>query len=301
MINTLATLFIPILLGYLLVKFRYLNVNISRDLKLFVVRVAVPCRIFISMLDLKFDTLKQILPLSLSFVLLTALIILISFLIIRVKDKKIKAAYIIAIAFGNYGYMGWAVLDGAMGPEGLSRGIFFITLWWPVIYLGTFIIGKFIKLDGKLDIKSYKINMIIPTSVLIIGVIFNLLKIPIYEPLLNTLTSLGNMTVTLILFSVGLTISFSNSYKNLKVSLIPVILRPVIGLLAAYIVINIMGLSDPISRNTVLLESTMPVAVMSVILGDMLGLDEKLTSSILILSTILSLVTIPITMIIIGL
>lgn len=298
MINTLATLFLPIFIGYVLVKLKYLNKSISRDLKLFVVRVAVPCRIFISMIDLKLDTMKQILPLTLSFILLTALIIFFSFLIIRVKDKKIKAAFIIAIAFGNYGYMGWAVLDGAMGSEGLSRGIFFTTLWWPVIYLGTYIIGKVIKLEGKLDIRSYRMNMIIPSSVLILGVIFNLLKIPIYSPILNTLTSLGDMTVTLILFSVGLTISFSNSYKNLRISLIPVILRPVIGLLTAYIVINIIGLSDPISRDTVLLESTMPVAVMSVILGEMLGLDEKLTSSILILSTILSLVTIPLTLMI---
>ncbi|QEN05487.1 hypothetical protein EW093_12435 [Thiospirochaeta perfilievii] len=299
MINTLAVLFIPIILGYILVHLNYLDSSINSNLKMFVVRVAVPCRIFISMLNLKLETVKEIIPLSLSFILLTTLLILLSYILIRVKDKKLKAAYIIAIAFGNYGYMGWAVLDGAMGQAGLARGMFFTTLWWPIIYLGTFIISKVLKIDGKLDVKNYRLNMIIPSTVLLLGILFNYFNITIYGPLLKTFVSLGDMTVTLILFSVGLGISFGDSYKNLKLSILPVVLRPILGIIVAYFVIKILGISDPISRNSILLESTMPVAVMTVVLGDMIGLDEKLTSSIMILSTILSLFTIPLTLLII--
>ncbi|MGL1890363.1 MAG: AEC family transporter [Spirochaetaceae bacterium] len=301
MINTLAVLFIPILLGYFLVKIKYLKADISLSIKQFVIRVAVPCRIFISMTELKLETIKQIFPLTLSFILLTISLIFISFLVLRIKDKKMKAAYIIAIAFGNYGYMGWAVLDGAMGPEGLSRGMFFTTLWWPVIYIGTFLIGKLLKVESKLDVKNFRLNMIIPSATLLIGILFNYLSIPIYEPLRHTITSLGDMTVTLILFSVGLTISFGDSFKYLKRSIVPVLLRPILGLITASIIINIIGLTDPLSRNTVLIESTMPAAVMTVVLGDMLGLDEKLTSAILILSTLLSLITIPLTLLFVGL
>lgn len=301
MINTLAGLFIPILIGYVLVKLKYLDRGINKELKLFVMRVAVPCRIFTSMLTLNLETLKQIFPMTLAFTLLTIVLIIFTFLIIRIKDSRVKAIYIMTIAFGNYGYMGWAVLDGAMGAEGLSRGIFFTTLWWPVIYLGTYIIGKLTRIDSKLNVKSYRLNMIVPSSMLLLGVLFNIFNIPMYTPLLSIITSFGNMTVTLILFSVGLTISLGESLKNIKHAIIPVILRPLLGFLIALVVLKTIGMKDALSIKAVLIESTMPVAVMAVVLGEMLGLNEKLLTSILILSTLFSLITIPITLMVIGL
>lgn len=300
MTDLLLTLLIPIFLGYILVKTGYLPQSINKDIKLFVMRVAVPCRIFTSMLDLELETFKQILPLSLTFILMSLLIIVMTyFLFIKVKDKRLKALYMITITFGNYGYMGWAVVDGAYGTEGLVRAMFFTTLWWPMIYIGTFIIGKLVKIDHQLDVKSYRLNIMIPTTVLILGVIANYLNIEFYTPLETTILNLGDMTVPLILFSVGLNISIGKSIKNIREAIIPIILRPLVGLLAAIMILKILNLSDNLSVNTVLLESTMPVAVMSVLLADMLNIKDELPSSILILSTLFSLVTIPLTLLLI--
>lgn len=297
MTNTLLSLFLPIIIGYLLVRIKYLNISISRDIRLFVIRVAVPCRIFISMYNTDLGTLKQILPLSIAYVLLTIFLIFSTFLILyKVKDKKVKAAYILSISFANYGYIGWAVLDASLGAEGLSRGMFFTTLWWPGIYAGTFLIGKLLKIDNKLNVKDFILNISVPSTVLILGIICNLLNIPIFDPLIHTVTELGDMTVTLILFTVGLTISISASFREIKTTIIPVLLRPLLGVIGGFLIINLIGISDPISRSTILIESMMPIAVLSVILGVMLDLDENLMSSMLILSTLLSLLTIPISL-----
>ncbi len=300
MTKLLLTLFLPIVLGYLLVKTKYLKAELNKSIKILVIKVTVPCSIFISMYNTNLDTIRQILPLALSYVLLTILLIFSTYLLFfKIKDARLKAAYMIAISFGNYGYMGWAVLDGVFGSEGFARGVFFTTLWWPGIYLGTLLIAKLTGLDKKLDIKSYIVNMSVPISALILGITFNLLKIPIFEPIESLISAFGNMTVKLILFSVGLTISFGDSFKYMKKILIPLILRPILGLILGIITITIIGITDPISRNSVILESTMPVAVLSLILGDMLDLDEKLLSSILIVSTLFSLITIPLTLILI--
>lgn len=297
MTDLLLTLLIPIMLGYILVKTGYLPNSINRDIKLFVMRVAVPCRIYISMFELNLETVKQIIPMSLSFILMSLIIIFLTFIIFyRVKDKSLRALYMITITFGNYGYMGWAVVDGAYGSEGLVRAMFFTTLWWPMIYIGTFLIGKLVKIEHKLDVKSYRLNIFIPSTVLVLGILSNYLDLNIYTPLEATIVKLGDMTVPLILFSIGLNISIGKSVKNIKEALIPIILRPIIGLIAGIIVINILNLKDDISVNTILLESTMPVAVMSVLLADMLNIRDELPSSILILSTLLSLVTIPLTL-----
>lgn len=297
MTETLLILFLPIILGYLLVKINYLDVSISHYIKLFVIRIAVPCKIFTSMYNTDLGTIKQILPLSLAFIFMTLFLIFSTLILFsKIKDRRIAAAYMIAISFANYGYMGWAVLDSALGAEGLTRGMFFATLWWPGIYSGTFLIGKLIKIESNLDIKTFLINIITPSAVLVIGIIFNVLKVPIFNPLLHTFTVFGDMTSTLILFSVGLTISLSDSIKGFKTAIIPVIIRPILGLGAGFLAILIVGITDPISKSSILIESMMPSAVLTVLLGEMLGLDEKLLSSILVLSTLLSLATIPISL-----
>lgn len=299
MTELLLTLFIPIILGYLLVRTGYLPRSINRDLTLFVVRVTVPCRIYISMLELQLETVKQIVPLTLAFILISLLLIFVTNFLFRfITDRRLKALYMIAITFGNYGYMGWAVADRAFGSEGLVRAMFFTTLWWPMIYTGTFLIGKLVNIENKLDVKTYRLNIMVPTIVLILGILSNFIGLEIYTPLLETVTKLGDMTVTLILFSVGLNISIGSSIKNIKKALIPILLRPLLGLPIAYMVIKILQISDIISINTIILESTMPVAVMSVVLANMLGIEDELPSSILILSTLLSLVTIPLTLLI---
>lgn len=295
MTETLLILFLPIILGYLLVKIKYLNISISHYIKIFVIRVAVPCKIFTSMYNTDLGTIKQILPMSLSFILMTLFLIFSTLLIFsKVKDRKVAAAYMIAISFANYGYMGWAVLEGALGEEGLTRAMFFTTLWWPAIYAGTFLIGKLTRIKSTLDVKNFLINIITPTAVLIIGILCNVMDVPIYGPILTTFSTFGDMTSILILFSVGLTISLSASIRGFKTAIVPVIIRPLIGIVAGFLAILLLGIVDPITKSSIMLESMMPTAVLSVLLGDMLGLDEKLMSSILVLSTLLSLVTIPI-------
>ncbi|MBN2618293.1 MAG: AEC family transporter [Spirochaetales bacterium] len=292
--ETLLSIFLPIILGYILLKIKYIPERVNKDLKLFVVRVAVPFRIFTAMYNTSMETIKEILPLSLSFVLLTAILIIFSFLLLfKIKDSKIKASYMLGIVYGNYGWIGWAVLNGAYGTEGLSRGVFFTSLWWPILYLGSFAIAKITKVDSELDVKNYVLNMVVPIASLIIGLTFNILQIPIYPTFEKTINGFSDMTLPIILFTVGLSISVRNSFKDIKRSILPVVLRPVLGIIGGLLTIFIIGFKDPLSINTVLMESTMPVAVFTVVLGDMLGLDEKLLSSILILSTLFSLITVP--------
>lgn len=297
MVNTLVKLFLPIILGYILVKTNYIKTTLGKDLKVYVLRVTVPALVFMAMYNTDLETLRQLIPVASSYVVITAILIVLSLIIlIGIKDNKLKATYIITIVWGNYGWMGWAVLREALGEEGFSRGIFFTALWWPVLYIGAFIVSKITKTDSKLDIKAYIVNMLVPLTALVSGIVFNMLNINVPEPINYTLTKFGDMTVTIILFTVGLSISINKSIKNLKLSLLPILLRPALGIISGIITVNILGVSDQISRDSVLLESTMPVAIFTVVIGDMLGLDEKLMSSILILSTLLSIITIPITL-----
>lgn len=300
MLNTLAPIFIPIIIGTILVHVKYIGKDLNKDIKLFVLRVAVPCKIFTSIRSLDLDTAQQFFPVAGSFVLLSVLSIVLLYFLLPVKDNRIKAAFILTASFGNYGYIGWAVLESAFGAEGLTRAIFFNTLWWPILIFCTVLVTKLMKIESKVNVKSYIINIAIPTTALLVGLLFSFVEIPIYTPLLDTITTFGDMTSTLILFSVGLSISIGESLKNLRLAIIPAILRPVFGFFVAFLIVTVLGVSDPISRDVILIDSTMPVGVMVIVMADMIGLDENLTSSILIISTLLSLITIPLVFFILG-
>lgn len=301
MTETILKLFIPVITAYIMAKTGYLKRTLSGELKTLVVRVCVPPLVFMSMYNTDMETIKQFIPVSSAYVVLTALLLILTTLIfIPLKDMKTKAAYIITIVWGNYGWMGWAVLREAYGETGFSRGIFFTAFWWPVLYMGAFLVRYICRLEtGQLDIKNYITNMLTSTGALILGITFNLTNTELPETVTYALNSFGHMTVTLILFSVGLTISVRESLKYLKRSLPAVILRPLLGVIGGFFTIMILNITDPVSRNSIIVESMMPVAIFTVVIGDMLGLDGKLTSSILVLSTLLSLITIPLSLMIV--
>lgn len=297
MLDTLIKIFLPIIIGYLLIRCSYLSPKLSKDLKTFVIRVTVPALVFMRMYKTDTQTLKQLIPVASSYVVITALLILISWLILnRIKDSKTKAAYMITIVWGNYGWIGYAVLNEALGSGGFDRGVFFTALWWPVLYIGAYIVAKITGVDGKLDIKNYIINMAVPVISLILGITLNVLSVSLPVTLTYTLNKFSDMTVTIILFSVGLSISLKDSLKLIKKTIVPVILRPVIGIICGIITITILQISDPLSKKAILIESCMPVAIFTVVIGDMFNLDEKLMSSILIISTLFSLLTIPLSL-----
>jgi len=289
--------FIPIILGFLVKEIHYFDANLNKPLRMFVLRIAVPSLIMTSMYKANLQTLKQLLPVAFSFVIITIILMILSgVLLFFMKNREKKTIYMLGLVFSNYAWIGWAVLKNRFGVEGFNRGVFFVTFWWPVLLMGGLLIAFVNKIFNtkKFPLQEYLLNILVPIGALIVGITFNLLHFSLPEILYKSLHSLGEMTVPLILFSVGLSISFKHSLGNLK-ELVPLsILKPILGALAGILTLLILPISDPISRKTILLEVTMPVASLLPVLGDMFELDQKLISSFILISTLFSLISIPI-------
>ena len=131
----------------------------------------------------------------------------------------------------------------------------------------------------------------------IIGLTLALLDIEVPEVLAGPLSSFGRMTSPLILFGVGLTVSFRADWRELAL-LLP--LRLVLGFAAAWITLLLFPGLDDLSRRVILIVSVMPVGASAAIIGDIMDLDDSWLSGAITLSTLLALITIPVSLMLLG-
>ncbi len=128
----------------------------------------------------------------------------------------------------------------------------------------------------------------------ILGLVIAIIGWRVPESIFEPLSAFGRMTVPLILFGVGLSVSFKAHWGELSL-LLP--LRLALGFGAAWLTTRIIGNLDDVSRTAIMMVSVMPVGANSLIMGDILGLDEEFIAGAVTLSALLALVTIPLTLI----
>jgi len=297
LVPVIIKIFFPIVLGYLVKEIKYIDEKSAKYLRILVVRITAPALIFTSIYKSDITILNQLLPVSISFVFITLVLFIIAFLItIPVKDKSKRIILMWGLTFSNYAWIGWAVLKHSFGQAGLNTGVFFVTFWWPTLLIGGFLIALLNKGINvkKFPLKEYLLNIIIPIISLILGFTFNISDIKVPGYIFSPLFSFGEMTIPLILFTVGLSISFRDSLNNLKILIPYVVIKPILGLMAGLLVLFIINLKNTTSYKSIIILSTMPVATLIPVLGDMFNLDQKFISAMIIVSTVFSLITIPI-------
>ena len=131
---------------------------------------------------------------------------------------------------------------------------------------------------------------------IIITVLFLYFEQPVPQFVLNTVMLLAYGMIVMILMSLGIALTQMKvfSFKDAVItSTGRVILGPIIG----FIIIKIFGLSG-ISAGVVLIQSSMPSAILCYLIASMYSPKEIVDniSSTIVVSTIMSLVTIPITL-----
>ena len=194
---------------------------------------------------------------------------------------------------GNSGFIGFPLISGIFGNTGLLRAIFFnISDQIMLIVLYIILVLRF---NGKLkDI----VKKIVTFPILwALSLTLNLLHIQIGSIVLNTITLFKNITIPLILLSLGISIKFKGITKDLNLSIlssiIKLIIYPLICLLIL-IILNIRGLEFKIS----IIEASMSSLILLLSYSIEFNLDYKLTSNCIIISTLLSFITLPLILLI---
>ena len=144
------------------------------------------------------------------------------------------------------------------------------------------------KFDIKIILKSPS------TYAVIVAVSFLYFDMEMPKVILNTVMLLGYAMIVLILMSLGVSLTQLKVF-SLKNSLISSVGRVVIGPIIGFLIIKIFNLSG-FAAGVLLIQSSMPSAILTYLIASMYSPKEIVDSisSMIVVSTLMSLITIPI-------
>ena len=187
--------------------------------------------------------------------------------------------------FMNAGNMGIPLALFAFGQEGMQRA----TLLYVIITFLQYSLGIYI-LNGRGNwTEIFRLPLIYAA---IAGILFNLAQIQIPELLLQPVLMLGQATIPIMLISLGYRLHEVESLQ-LGHALGGALLRIFGGFAAANIAVHLIS-AEGVNRQVLLLYGALPAAVVNFILTEKYRQDPGLAASIVVLSTFISVFTIPI-------
>jgi predicted permease len=187
--------------------------------------------------------------------------------------------------FMNAGNMGIPLALFAFGQEGMQRA----TLLFVIITFLQYSLGIYILNGCGNWTEIFRLPLIYAA---IAGLLFNLAQIKIPELLLQPVVMLGQATIPIMLISLGYRLYQVESLQ-LGHALGGALLRIFGGFAAANMAVNLIG-AETVNRQVLLLYGSLPAAVVNFILTEKYRQDPGLAASIVVLSTFISVLTIPI-------
>ena len=279
-----------IMVGYISKVLNILNEKHAKILNSIVIYFAMPSTIFLTIMknvssNQILNFLKLPLIICISFVLVGVLSYLLGKYIFKLDDKKLGGLILVSM-LGNTGFLGYPVVLGMFGEEGLARAIFCdLGSVFATMLLGTYVGIRFGKSKNKSVLKEMiKFPPLLTGILSIVLIIFNFKLSYLPNFLLKSLNYLSSATVPLIMMSLGLSLSPKSLKFGIFWGLIASLFRFIVSPTFAFSlseIINIKGLD----RNVLLVESSMPSAMMSLVLGTLYELDVKLIASSIFITT----------------
>jgi predicted permease len=125
----------------------------------------------------------------------------------------------------------------------------------------------------------------------IAGLSVSLSSLTLWPPLLLSIKLLGDVSIPLLLFSLGVRLTQS-AIRNLKIALVGTVLCPLSGLLVAWPMTQVLNLPDQ-QTAMLLIFGALPPAVLNYVFAEKYGQAPATVASIVMMGNLGSLLIIP--------
>ncbi|WP_431061690.1 AEC family transporter [Methanobacterium sp.] len=231
-----------IIIGYALKRIRVLKAEDAMALNKIVINIAIPSLIFLAMYNVDISVLPKIAPIPLVCLAVGIICGLIAYIFSKIKKypEKTRWSIITALSMFNSGFMGYPIVLGVFGGDGLIRAIFYdLGSMLLFISFGVFFLLIY---SGKYSTILKRALIFPPIWAVALGLIFNFLNLEIGLITANTLNYISGAAIPLIMISLGLSLEFKGIKENIgaafSVSTIKLILAP----LVAFLIVGILGI-----------------------------------------------------------
>ena len=291
MVDVQSVLFLYMAVGYFCRKRSIFNDEARSKITDFVILITLPCMIFESFhMEFSLDTLKQGgLALIIATGMAVVALVLGSVLYLRFPQRE-RSILQYGTLVSNSGFAGLPVVSGAYGSEGLFLGSLFIIptriLMWSAG------ISLFTKADARDAFKKVMLN---PAIIAVeIGIVRMVFQIPLPHFVDTAIDNLGACTSPIAMALVGailadVPVRSVFDPKSFYLVAVRQILLPCLCL-AALTVLKV----DPLTAGVSVVLTGMPIGSTTAILAQKYGADAQFASKCVFISTLTSLITVPI-------
>ncbi|WP_079527319.1 AEC family transporter [Halobacillus hunanensis] len=275
--------------GFVLQKFLRLEIKSLSTVTLYIM---LPCLVFETFYQAEFNS-EYLMMLFFS-ILLLFLILLINKVTAKVMklDSSVESGMILSTAFMNAGNYGAPIVLFAFGEAGFVYSVSFMVLQQIVMnFFGVYYAAK-----GSAGVRL-AISTVLkmpPTYAVVAALIMKLSSVSIPENLMSSVSIVGDATIPTVMILLGMQLA-NITVKHLEWGRISyaATLRLVGSPLIAWGLTVLLPMSD-LMANVLIISAAMPSAATTTMYAVQFDSKPDLVSSITLVTTILSIITIPI-------
>ena len=291
-VNQMAVLFITLALGFIGNKARILTADSNKLLSRLVLNISMPCTVLSSVMN---GAARATGHDVLVFLLLTLVFYAVTFIFAWPFPKLARSTRAdsgllrFLLIFGNIAFMGYPVIQAVYGDGAL----FYVTLLNIPFNLMLFSLG-IILTSGKKEKLSIRLFLTPTMLASLVSVLIFALNITMPQVIVDTSALVGKMTTPVAMLIIGSTLAgipFREVFSEIR--LYPLMLiRLVVIPLVVWLALRFF-VSDAQMLGILVLEAGMPTATAAAMLSLQYGGNDKLASKGVFLTTLFSVVTIP--------
>jgi predicted permease len=292
LINQVIVLFIIMVVGFYAKKKKFLNAETDKGLSELLINITLPFMIVTSF-NIKYEAemvanAKQILVYS--FLIHIGLIFISKFFFFKFSKSKQQVFRFITI-FCNVGFMGYPVLESIYG----GTGVFYAAIFNIPFNLLVWTVGVMLY-TGERDFKSIRKAITNPALMAVgIGMILFIFSIRLPMPIETSLKLVGSTTTPISMIIIGSMLAglkFKNIFSDVSIYYATIVRLLVVPMIV-YLVLKLLKVDEMLLNICVILQA-MPAAVTTAIIAEKYGGDGLLASQCVFITTIVSVITIPI-------
>lgn len=298
--NQILMLFILIIVGYGANKKELITKALNKELSNVIIYIALPALVIKSM---QYNFSKDMMNKSIRMVLVSIsiyiFVIIFSYLISKILklEGKTKDVIQFLLVFPNVGFMGYPVIYSIYKDIGVFYTALFnmpfdLIMWT----FGIVIMSRSNKNQRDINYKKILLNPGLLS--IIVGYTLFLFSIKLPKPIFETLNMLGSTTTPMSMILVGSILAESkleDSFKQKKL-LIVSFLRLIVIPILVYAVLKKIFYLQGLSLAVPFIISSMPCAATAAIFANRFDNDHILASQGIFITTLFSIITIPILM-----
>lgn len=290
-VGKVAVILLLIAVGYVITKRGMLTERGAGEITALLVKIVTPCLIVNSFLGSN-DSL-QLSEMLLSIVVSGVSMVIslgLSLLTFRKEPPERQKVLRFAVIFSNAGFMGIPLVESIVGGKGVIYGSFFIVVFNVICWTYGY---NMMSSGAKMNLKTVLLN---PG---IIGLLFGLpiyfLKLQLPTIITEPVGFLSNLNTPLAMLVIGSYIarvdlhSFISDMAVYKMALLRLVAAP-----ALYLAVLLLIRPEPDLLVSSVIQAAAPVAANTVLFAVQYHQDSALASKTVAVSTVLSIITIPI-------